>query len=713
MPKAPTPASEATLSVEHGHDRVVAYPWLSDQERGPRLVEHTKAENVYTDESFALFGINEITLDIKKEMLSRLTSYDTATIVDGKWSYYKKNDKDASAPSHWRFPTNSSKADSQLLFDEAEEARAVGGQLKLGSLDISDDGELLLVSFDTSGEEEYQFQVRRISDGTILVEETNIGADSYEQIGPIFNSLGDGVFFIRHDENQRNASISYREFDRTNGGWVTDEVVIYNEENEEFWVSAAISRDRKWVLISTGSSNTSEILVLERGNPLGGFASFSGRNTGLLFGLDILDNHAYLVADLVSVDGDAVVGGGEQNLYTVEFNFSSKKDGVLAPVNNWVKSLILPPHVILEDITLFDSYSAFDTRVNGLQRVFVASRDENGMHYSISTVGNPPVMSAQILGENPDVKASEFLIVEQGMQPTNTFSITFDSTKKSNTAKLIHSKEIPGLNADDYLGQLVYAEANDGTQIPFALVTPNNIPVIGSIVFVYGAYGLSDEIEYNSAFQSLLNRGIACITAYSRGGGELGQAWYHDGSLEKKATTMTDTLAVARKLREMGLAGIDGNNIVLQGGSAGGAAVGGTVNLDPESFAGVIGRVPFVDCLATMLDPNMPLTIGEYAEWGNPTEFEDAYLNIKSWAPVENIKAGVTYPPILATAGLNDPRVGIWEPARWVLVLRDAGNQAYLRTVSAGHAGSSDKFATIDENAERAAFAYWCLANKN
>lgn len=212
-------------------------------------------------------------------------------------------------------------------------------------------------------------------------------------------------------------------------------------------------------------------------------------------------------------------------------------------------------------------------------------------------------------------------------------------------------------------------------------------------------------------YQSLLDLGIACATAYVRGGGELGQDWYHAGSLENKATTMTDTLAIAQKISSMGLAGVNGNNIVLEGGSAGGAAVGGTVNLDPEAFAGVIGRVPFVDCLATMLDPDMPLTIGEYGEWGNPTDSKDAYLNIKSWAPTENIETGVSYPPVLAVAGLNDPRVGIWEPARWVLLLRDAGNQAFLRTIAVGHAGSSDKFASINESAERVAFAYWCLTN--
>jgi len=710
-PTAPAPASESVVLVEHGQERVFAYPWLTDQNRGTRVVEHVKAENVFTNESFAQFGIDEVTKQIRNEMLSRLTDSESAIVVDGEWSYYTVDKKDKPAPSHWRFPTKGDKeTESQLLFDEAEEAKGRGGQLTLGSLVISDDGELLLISFDTSGKEEYTLQVRRIIDNVVICEVEDIAADAYSNLGPLFNSKGDGLYIIHHDDTQRNSSIGYRVFDRVNGGFISEEVCIYNELDEEFWVAPSISRDRRWVIIATGSSDTSEVFILDRDNPTSSLISFSGRKPGLLFSLDILGDQAHVIADLVSIDGDSIKGGGENNLYVVDFVLDASLIE-LAPVTSWKKSLCLPSRTILENMELFVTFTAFAVRIDGLQRVMVSPRDAKGIHHFPSTVGNPGKMSAQLLAENPNYKLNSFSIVEKGMQPEDTLLVTLDSNY-SNTANLIHTHTYSGLNEKDYFSQMIYGIAPDGEKIPVVVISPIHSPVIGTLLFVYGAYGLSDEIDYVSSWHSLLNRGIACATVYARGGGELGQDWYHAGSLEKKATTMTDTFAGAEAIRKIGFAGVTGKNIVLQGGSAGGAAVGGTVNLDPTVFAGVIGRVPFVDCLNTMLDSTLPLTIGEYSEWGNPTEDKSAWDNIKSWAPTENLKKNVVYPPILATAGLNDPRVGIWEPARWILLLRDLGNQAYLRTVEmAGHAGASDKFALINENAERATFAYWCLTN--
>lgn len=710
-PTAPMPAPESIIKVEHGHERVFAYPWLTDPAFGARLTEHVKAENKFTNESFDELGINRIADEIREEMLERLTDRESSIVVDGKWSYYTVERKNEAAKSHWRFLTYGEKSNSQLLFDENEEAKQRGGQLTLGGIEISDDGELLLVSFDTSGKEEYTLQVRRISDGAVLCEENSIAADDDAGIRPLFNSQGDGIYFVRHDENQRNASVSYRTFDRVNGGFTSPEVCLYNELDEEFWVGTSISRDRKWLLLSTGTSDTSEVFVIDRNNPTSGLFSFAGRHLNLIYGLDIYGNNAQIITDLVNVSDGKIVGGGEYNLYTVDFIFDINLPQ-LTSVSSWAQSLRLPPRTILEEFQIFETFTAFDIRLDGIQRVMVSPRDENGIHHYPSLVGNPNPVSAQFLSENPKINSKSFTIQEQGMQAENTFTVTLDN-KQSNTTRLIHSRNYPGLNQKDYLGQLAYATAPDGEQIPVVIITPRSVPVIGTLLYVYGAYGLSDEIDYVSSWHSLLNRGVACAVAYSRGGGELGQAWYRAASLDKKSVTMTDTLAVAQTLQKAGLAGIDGKNIVLSGGSAGGAAVGGTVNLDPTAFAGVIGQVPFVDCLNTMLDSTLPLTIGEYSEWGNPTEDESAWADIKSWAPTENIKSDVKYPPILATAGLNDPRVGIWEPARWVLLLRDAGNQAFLRTVEvAGHKGSSNKFTLMNEDAERAAFAYWCLTDK-
>ena len=715
---APAPESETVTLVEHGNERIVAYPWLTDQDRGVRLVEHIKDENLYTSEVFASLGIDVIKEEIRAELLSRLTDSESASVVDGKWSYYTKSEKEKSAPSHWRFPTGLNKSNRQLLLDEAEEAKLYGGQFTLGSIEVSDDDELLLITFDTSGAEEYTLQVRRILDGVVLVEEENVAADYYSEVKAVFNGKGDGIYFVRHDENQRNASISYREFNRIDGGFTSDEVCLYNEIDEEYWTSASISRDRKWIIVSSGSSATREVFLVDRNNPHSGTISFAGRNKGLLFDLDIFEKKAYLITDLVKAEKpsdsggkEEVVGGGENNLYVADFIFDTSLTQ-LSEVSSWVKSLRLTPKTVLEGIELFETFTAFNVRIDGLQRVLVSPRDANGIHAYPSLVGNPKAMSAQTLTGTPNFTARSFGMVERGMQPEDTFTVSLNNLH-GNTATLVHSHRYPELNPNDYLSQLIYATAPDGEKVPMVLISKKNAPVLGTLLCVYGAYGLSDELDYSAVWQSLLERGVACAVAYSRGGGELGQGWYHSGSLDRKINTLTDTLACANKIKQLGFAGSNGKNIVLQGGSAGGAAVAGTVNLDPEAFVGVVGQVPFVDCLATMLDPTLPLTITEYSEWGNPTDDEGDYQNIKSWAPIENLKSHVTYPPILAIAGLNDPRVGIWEPARWVLLLRELGNQAYLRTVDAGHGGVSDKFASISEDAERAAFIYWCLTNKD
>ena len=710
-PVAPAPAPESVINVEHSQERICAYPWLTDQELGLRLTQHVKDENKFTDESFKQLGIDGIAQEICDEMTSRLTDYQSSIVVDGAWSYYTSATKEDTAQSHWRFPTYGDQSNCQLLFNETEEAKQRGGQLTLGSLDVSDDGELLLVSFDTTGEENYTLQVRRILDGTILCEVNDIAADEYSGVQPLFNSQGDGIYFIRHDENQRNASLSYRTFDRAHGGFTSEEVCIYNELDERFWISTAVSRDLKWLLISAGTSNASEVFIMDRNDPASRLISFAGRHSTLNYELDIYQDAAYVITDLVRTDNEVVKGGGEYNFYAVDFLFDAGL-AQLTSVSSWRPSLQLPPRTVLEKFDIFDTFTAFEVRLNGLQRVMVSPRDELGIHHYPSLVGNPNPVSAQVLGENPKTNSKSFIIHEKGMQPEHTFRVTLDS-KYSNTTKLIHSFRYPGLKEEDYSGEVAYATAPDGELIPFVIFTPRNIPVIGTLLSVYGAYGLSDEIDYVSSWHSLLNRGVACAVAYSRGGGELGQAWYRAASLDKKAVTMTDTFAVAETIRRTGLAGVDGKNIVLVGGSAGGAAVGGTVNLDPAVFAGVVGIVPFVDCLNTMLDPTLPMTIGEYDDWGNPTDDESAWKTIKSWAPTENIKNDVKYPPILATAGLNDPRVGIWEPARWVLLLRDAGNQAFMRTAEvAGHKGSSNKFSAIKESAERTAFIYWCLTRK-
>jgi oligopeptidase B len=712
---APQPTNGGRIVSEHGQERFAGYPWLTDVNRGARLCKHVQKENNYTSQCFSRMGIDDITNAVENEMLSRLMDYDSPPIIDGDWIYYLKYSTKTAGPSHWRYSRNGDKNQSQLLFDEDAETKEAGGQLALADIEVSDDGTLLLVPFDTTGEEKYQFEVRRITDGKVLCHEDEISADAYGELRPLFNSKGNGIFFVRHDEQLRDASLSYREFDPINGGWTTEEQIIYFEKDETFSVSTSISKDKKWIIVNSGSSVTSEIWLLDRQNPDGVLLPFAGRGKDLLYRFDIMGDYSFVSGNLeTDASGHHVVPDGEFALYLAALDFeNARSGGLLAPFDTWMESLELPSSVILESFDLFESFTAVETRVGGIQRVFVALRNSDGTHGELIPVGNPATMTAQTLFENTNPQAQEIALAHNGMHGEEIFLAHLDMNAETKNIVQdyvrIYAEPIPGLNPDDYVGNLIYADAEDGTKIPLAIFTPKSGKVIGTMLTVYGAYGLSDEPAYASDWQSILDHGVAIAVAYVRGGGELGRAWYNAGKFGKKIATMTDTLACARAIAKAELAGSNGKKIVLQGRSAGGAAVGGTINLDPSAFAGVIGGVPFVDCLATMLNPKLPLTIGEYEEWGNPTDSASAWQELRSWAPIENLKANVVYPPVLATGGLTDPRCGIWEPARWVLSLRDLGNEAYLRVLDAGHSGASNQFTNIKENAELAAFAIWCL----
>jgi oligopeptidase B len=688
------------------------------------LTKHVQSEDAYAKAAFKALGVSAIAEGVCLEMRERLCDTETASLPNGSWSYYARQEKTATALSFLRFPTGADKSQAQVYFDVAEESRLAGVPLDLGSIEISDDEKLVMVTLDGTGSEIYNFQVRRLSDGVIVCEGDNVGVDTNEDVRPIFNAQSNGVFYIRRDAVERNVSISYREFsvEDENLGWVSEERTIFSESDLLFSVSLEISRDRKWVILDSSSGSTSEIYLIDRDNPLVPPVSLFGRHNGLMCQrVDVFDDQVLILSDLQSRDNGVIVGGGEYGLFvsTIELDHKVVMESrtALCPVDSWMESLVLPKGVILCDFEMSNGFTAFDTRVEGISRVMTARRKKNGQHKSPVFVGTPKPFTGQMLERDHAPFSRTVRITEKGMHPDHTFEAVINLRNPLfplvSQYRLIHSEVIPGLDPDKYLGKMLHATSDDGIQVPVVVWTPRDVPVIGSVLTVYGAYACADEIEYSSGWQSLLDHGVACSVVYARGGGELGQAWYNAGNLDKKLTTMKDTVAGARVLSENGLAGIDGKRIILRGGSAGGAAVGGAVNLAPEIFSGVIAEVPFVDCLATMLDPTLPLTITEYEEWGNPTANKKDWEAIRSWAPLENIDPKKQYPPILATAGLQDPRVGIWEPARWVLALRKNNVQAYLKSnAGAGHGEAPDKFVEIAEAAELVAFALWCLSNK-
>ena len=721
--RAPNPHVEEYSVIEHGRTRIVKYGWLTDPNYGKRLVNHVKAENQYASDRFRQLGIKKTAKKIAKELDGYFdTNRDEVVLEDGQWSYYTVLNETVTAASHWRFPTDGDKASqSQLIFDEVAEAKKFDADLFLGNIQISDDGELALVSYCLDGSEKYILQVRHISDGRVICECDGVSVDEMCGSVPHFNKSSDGVIFIRRDASEKDAYLCYREFSLTSKrGWVGREVRLYSEPSEGVSIAQTVSRDLAWIFLTRNLGDATDVLIFDRSNLRKAPVRFLKNKVKFNYGLDIVGNRAFVFTDFKQLPDGTLVSGGELQYYTLDISMGMRNANasLRAPIN-WELSLRVPEGIVVESYLLFSLYTVFECRVNGIPRVLVASRDEQGKHGSLFGIGNPDALVGQELyRSSDDVESNLFTVMEKGMRPTSIYRVSIQSLGEEgieHTYDSIYTNLLNGFDTQRYSGRFIEAQASDGTMIPMMIWTPNHTQVVGSVLNVYGAYGHTSNFCYSESFRSLLENGVACAIAYVRGGGELGIQWHNAGRLGNKMNTITDTLAASRKIKELGLAGVDGKRIVLQGYSAGGVAVGGALNLSPESFAGVVGEVPFVDCLATMLDPRLPLTVVEYPEWGNPSKNKSEWDSIRSWSPVDNIPSDAShYPPVLATAGLGDVRVGVWEPARWVLTLRKAKAEVFLRTnISAGHAGDMDQSEDIKSQSEVIAFILWCLSRNN
>lgn len=720
--KAPNPHSESYTVLEHGRARTINYGWLTDLNYGRRLTTHIKAENNYATASFKKFEINKVAKTIAKELYGYLETEDHSIVtVDGAWSYYTISNENTIAASHWRFPTKSDKSQSQLIFDEAQEKKKLGWDIVLGNIQISDDNKLALITYCSDESEKYILQVRNIEDGRVICECDGVSIDEDGGSLAYFNSSNDGVVFIRRDGNEKDAYLCYREFNLTRkNGWVGREIKLYCEHEEGVSIAQTISRDHSWLLLVLNSGNKTEVLIFDRNDLRKSPVKFGKNNMKFIYNIDMLGDRVFILSDLQQLSGGKIGGGGEMGFFTLDASNGITKENVaLRSPSSWVRTIEFPKNTIIESYLLFNSFTVFGCRVNGISRVLVAPRDTEGIHGDLLSIGSPGDMIAQTIYWAPEnIESNSFMIAERGMCPGSIYQIEIKSfTKEEGLVydyKVVDTDKLEGMDSTKYVGKIIQAEASDGVLIPIALWTPIHTPVIGTVLNVYGAYGEAHEIGHDEVARNLLDHGVAVATAYVRGGGELGQGWHRAGKSRNKTTTITDTIAVAQKLNSMGLAGVNGNNIVLRGESAGGIAIGGAVNLKPEAFAGVIASSPFVDCLTTMLDPTSPLTVTDYPEWGNPSKHKADWDSLYSWSPVDNVREDASnYPPILATAGLRDARVGVWEPARWVLTLRKAKATVYLRTnLDAGHVGETHQGESLKAQAEVIAFVLWCL-NRN
>jgi oligopeptidase B len=500
----------------------------------------------------------------------------------------------------------------------------------------------------------------------------------------VWTSYSRGLLYGIANENWRTDNARLHRL----GQDVASDVELFHEDDEGFRVSIGLTSSEKWIVIATGDHVTSEAWLVPADDPTAAPMLVSARKPGREYDVDEHEGTLYIRTN------------------DIHPNFRLAKASLATP-DKWEEVIAPDAHFYLTDFTLFKRFYVTEGRQDGLDQIEL--RDY--ATHEARRIPFPEASYSASLDDNPEYDVTTLRIGYESMVTPDTI---YDYDLATGTLEVLKVQEIPsGYDAARYATERLMIPSRDGTAIPVSIVYPKDHPRDGSAplhLYGYGAYGIAMEPGFSTSRLSLLDRGFAFALAHIRGGDDLGQQWYLDGKLDKRVNTFADFVDVGKGLIECGYTAK--GRISISGGSAGGELMGAVINSDPDLWGAVVAHVPFVDVLNTMLDETLPLTPGEWPEWGNPVEDKAAFETILSYDPYSNVKAQ-DYPPLLVTAGLNDPRVTYWEPAKWVAKLRATktdGKMLLLKTnMGAGHGGKSGRFESLRETAEEFAFILWQL----
>ncbi|MGD8377648.1 MAG: S9 family peptidase, partial [Acidobacteriota bacterium] len=669
MPPRP-PQRPRTVTL-HGDPRTDEYHWLRDRD-DPEVVAYLEAENAHADAELA--ATQELQELLYREMVGRIRETDqSCPVKDGGHVYYSRTEEGRQYRIYCR-------REAGVPFEEAEEqvlldlnAEAEGHDfLALGAFAVSDDGNLLAYSLDRTGFRVYHMEVKDLRTGELL-------PDRAEDVGAIaWAADGRTIFYTTKDAAKR----PHRIYRHRLGD--ADDALVHEETDERFRVWVHRTRSLRFLLAYAGSHTTAEVRCLAADRPEDEWRLLLGR----------VPERDLEVADR----GDrfwARINDTGRNFRLVSFPIDDPSPAT------WEEILPHREDVMLEGLDLFAGHLVVQERADGLPRLRVRDLRSGDEHlvrfpeeaYSVAPTGN-------VEWDTPVLRyAYESMVTPRS---------TYDYDMNTRTAILRKRDEVVGgHDPGAYVTRRLHAPAPDGVRVPISLVHRKGFPADGTgplLLIGYGSYGFPYPLAFRSERLSLLDRGVALAIAHIRGGGEMGKAWHDQGRMLSKKTTFTDFIACAEHLVRERLTSPD--RLVIQGGSAGGLLMGAVTNLRPELFRAVVSQVPFVDVLNTMLDDSLPLTVGEYEEWGNPNERE-AYEYIRSYCPYTNLRPG-SYPSMLVKTSLNDSQVMYWEPAKYVARLRtlktDDRPLLLVTNMGGGHGGSSGRYDRLRETALDYAF---------
>lgn len=674
-PEPPVAEKRPKTTVIHGDTLVDDYAWL--REKGsPEVTAYLEAENAYTDA--VMKPTAEFQSALYDEMLARIQETDLSVPYRmGGYLYYARTEEGKQYPIYCR-TRDAVDADEEVTLDL--NALAEGHPfLALGAYAVSDDSHLLAYSTDVTGFREYTLHIKDLRTGELL-------PDVMEKVGSVSWAADNRTLFYTTEDAAKRP---YRVLRHALGSDGAD-TLIYEEADALYRAFAYRTRDKQYQFVGSVSSTTSELHFLRSDDPLGALTLISPR--------DAAAEHEYYADHRNGLFYIRTNRVGADNFKLVTAPVESPGEA------NWTEIIPHRPDVMLEDMDLFTRHLVLTEREGGLPRLRVRNL-ESGDDHAI-TFPEPTYSAA--LDTNREFDTTNLRFRYQSLiTPLSVFDYDMDTRER------VLQKETPVLGPYDrtqYVSEYRHAVAADGTRIPISLVRRKGIAENGDIapclLYGYGSYGISIPASFSSGRLSLLDRGFVFAIAHIRGGGELGEAWHDGGKLMEKRNTFTDFIACAEYLVAEKITASD--RLAIQGGSAGGLLMGAVTNLRPDLFRVVLSYVPFVDVLNTMLDATLPLTVGEYLEWGNPNE-EPAYRYMRSYSPYENLEPRPAYPVTLMRTSLNDSQVMYWEPAKYVARLRtlktDSQNPLLLKTnMAAGHGGASGRYNALRDTAFDYAF---------
>lgn len=659
---------------KHGDVRVDNYYWMNDREN-PETISHLEAENAYYNSLTAHTKAFQDSLF--QEMKSRIKEDDASVPYKQNGYWYITRYETGKEYAIYSRKKESLDAPEEIMFNGNEMAEG-HDYFSIGGIAVSPDNSLAAFGVDTVSRRQYHLQVKNLNTGEIYsdkIENTTGGAVWADDNKTLFYAKKDPVT-LRSDKIYRHKL----------GTPASADELVFHEDDDTYSAFVYKSKSKKYIIIGSFSTLTSEFRTLKADDPNGDFKIFSPRERGVEYSLAHYGDDFYV---LTNKDGAT--------------NFKLMKVGEDATSSeNWVDFIPHRKDVLLEDIDIFKEYYVLSERENGLNKIKIVRWDGSESYY---LPFESETYTANV-SRNPDFD-TELLRYSYNSMTTPTSVIDFNMRTQEKEVK--KEQEVLGGNFDksNYVEKRIWAAARDGVKVPMSIVyhrdtkLNENTPILQ---YAYGSYGITIDPYFSSVRLSLLDRGFAYALTHIRGGQYLGRPWYEDGKLLKKKNTFTDFVDCSKFLISEGYTSAD--HLYAAGGSAGGLLMGAVVNMAPELYNGVIASVPFVDVITTMLDDSIPLTTGEYDEWGNPNE-KKYYDYMKSYSPYDQV-VSQDYPNMLVITGLHDSQVQYFEPAKWVAKLRemktDRNQLLFDINMDAGHGGASGRFEALKEVAKEYAF---------